>query len=128
MARPPEDDDRYQDRLPPRRWEDVDAPDAGRPAFRPDEEYEDNPFRRRADVPNYLTQSILCTLLCCWPLGIVAIVNAAQVNNKLATGDSEGAQKASDRARLWCWLSFLLGLIAVPLFVGLQILVESIDA
>src|SRR5438128_1439779 len=35
-------------------------------------------------VPNYLVQSILCTLFCCLPFGIVAIVYAAQVNSKVA--------------------------------------------
>ena len=34
-------------------------------------------------VPNYLVQSILVTLFCCLPFGIVAIVYAAQVNGKL---------------------------------------------
>ena len=34
----------------------------------------------------------LCTLFCCWPFWIVAIVYAAQVNGKLHVGDVRGAR------------------------------------
>ena len=42
-------------------------------------------------IQNYLVTSILVTLCCCIPAGIVAIVYAAQVNSKLAGGDVAGA-------------------------------------
>src|SRR5580692_11900120 len=61
-------------------------------------------------VQNYLVFAILATVLCCLPAGIPAIVYAAQVNGKLALGDIAGAQKASDNAKMWCWISFGLGL------------------
>src|SRR3954466_13681837 len=61
-------------------------------------------------IPNYLIQSILVTLCCCMPFGIVAIVYAAQVQSKLAAGDVGGAQGASDNARRWCWIAFGVGL------------------
>ena len=38
-------------------------------------------------VPNYLVHSIIATLCCCMPFGIVALVYSAQVNSKLAAGD-----------------------------------------
>ena len=63
-------------------------------------------------VPNYLVQAILCTLCCCLPFGIVAIVYAAQVNSKLQAGDYPGAQASSKNAKMWCWLAFGLGLLA----------------
>jgi hypothetical protein len=59
----------------------------------------------RPVVPNYLVQSILCTLFCCLPFGIPAIVFAAQVNSKLAAGDVAGAQESSRKAKMWCWVS-----------------------
>ena len=59
--------------------------------------------------PNYLVQSILVTLCCCLPLGIVAIVFAAQVNSKWATGDVAGAAEASNKAKMFCWIGFGLG-------------------
>jgi DNA-directed RNA polymerase subunit RPC12/RpoP len=69
------------------------------------------------EVPNYLVQAILCTLFCCLPFGIVAIVFAAQVNGKLAAGDYQGAVSASGSARTWCWVSFWLGLIPIILWI-----------
>lgn len=64
-------------------------------------------------VPNYLVQSILVTLCCCLPFGIVAIIYAAQVNTKLGAGDIAGATAASRSARLWCWISLACGLLAL---------------
>jgi hypothetical protein len=61
-------------------------------------------------VPNYLVQAILCTLCCCLPFGIVAIVFAAQVNGKLQAGDYAGAVEASRKAKMWCWIAFGVGL------------------
>jgi len=63
-------------------------------------------------VPNYLWQSIVCTVCCCLPFGVAAIVFAAQVNTKLAVGDVQGAMESSRKARLWCWISFGFGLVA----------------
>lgn len=63
-------------------------------------------------VPNYLVQSILVTICCCVPFGIVAIVYAAQVNGKLAAGDINGALAASQQAKTWCWAGFIIGLIS----------------
>ena len=68
-------------------------------------------------VPNYLPQSILVTLLCCLPFGIVAIVYAAQVNTKLQLGDYEGAVVASGNAKKWCWISFIAGILLFILYV-----------
>jgi hypothetical protein len=61
-------------------------------------------------VPNYLVQAILVTLFCCLPFGIVAIVQAAQVNSKLETHDQAGALEASEKAKKWCWVSLWVGL------------------
>ena len=63
-----------------------------------------------ANIPNYLVQSILVTLFCCIPLGIVAIINAAQVNNKITAGDMAGAMEASRKAKMWCWWSLGLSI------------------
>lgn len=68
-------------------------------------------------VPNYLVQSILCTLCCCLPLGIVAIIYASQVSTKLALGDYAGAQAASKNAKLWCWIAFGLGFAINAIFL-----------
>jgi hypothetical protein len=64
-------------------------------------------------IPNYLTQAILTTVLCCLPFGIVAIVHAAQVNSKVAAGDLAGARESSRKAKTWVWASAATGLAAV---------------
>jgi hypothetical protein len=79
-------------------------------------------FRRPiGDVPTYLAPAILTTLFCCTPGGIVAIVFAAQVPGKLASGDYEGAVRASNTAKLWCWLSFGSWLALVAIVIVIQI-------
>ena len=61
---------------------------------------------------NYLFESILVTLFCCLPFGIVAIAFAAQVNGHVAAGNHRAAMSASQNARTWCWVSFACGLAA----------------
>jgi len=73
-------------------------------------------------VSNYLVQSILVTLLCCLPIGIPAIVFAAQVNSKVQGGDLDGAMASSKKAKMWCWIAFGVGLV----FVILQIIITII--
>jgi hypothetical protein len=71
------------------------------------------PVQPQQDVSNYLVQSILVTIFCCLPLGIAAIVFAAQVNGKLAGGDVAGAIESSKKAKMFCWIAFGLGLVVV---------------
>jgi hypothetical protein len=63
-------------------------------------------------IPNYLVPSILVTIFCCLPAGVVAIVFAAQVNSKVSAGDIAGAQQASKNAKTWTIVSLVLGLVA----------------
>ena len=69
--------------------------------------------QRGGHIPNYLVPAILCTIFCCLPFGIVAIVFAAQVDSKASAGDIDGARQASNNALTWCWLAFGLGLAGV---------------
>jgi uncharacterized membrane protein len=71
-------------------------------------------------IPNYLWQSIVVTLCCCLPLGVVAIIFAAQVNSKLAAGDVAGAMEASRKAKLFCWIAFGIGLVVMIIWFALS--------
>ena len=62
-------------------------------------------------IPNYLVQSILVTLCCCLPFGVVAIIYAAQVNTKQEAGDTAGARLASQSAKKWCWIALAVGIV-----------------
>jgi hypothetical protein len=73
-------------------------------------------------VENYLVFAILTTVLCCLPAGIPAIVYSAQVNGKLLQGDLAGAQAAANNAKMWCWISFGLGLAWVGVVIVLMML------
>lgn len=68
-------------------------------------------------VPNYLVFAILTTVFCCLPTGIPAIIYAAQVNGKLLAGDYAGAQAASNNAKIWCWVSFGIGLVGTLFWI-----------
>ena len=63
-------------------------------------------------VKNYLVQSILVTLCCCLPFGIVALVFSAQVNSKLAVGDVVGARLSAAKARTWCIVGLVSGILS----------------
>ena len=88
------------------------------------------PGNTPVNVPNYLVQSILVTIFCCapLPLGIVAIVFAAQVNGKLAAGDYAGAVSASKQAKMWCWIAFGVGLAAELAWLAFSVMVGVIGA
>ena len=63
--------------------------------------------------------AILVTLCCCVPLGIPAIYFAAQVDPRLAGGDIAGAEEASRKALMWCWISFGCGAVFAALYAVL---------
>jgi len=65
---------------------------------------------------NWLVESILVTVLCCLPFGIVGIINAAQVSSKYAAGDYSGAEKASQEAAKWTKIGFWIGLGFIVLY------------
>lgn len=62
----------------------------------------------------HLAWSIIVTLLCCIPLGVVAIIFSASVTPKYERGDYEGALKASERAEWFIILAIVIGLISAP--------------
>ena len=60
-------------------------------------------------VPNYLIPAII-SALCCFPLGIISIIFAAQVNSKVAAGDTAGALDASRKAKMFSYIFIGLGI------------------
>lgn len=59
---------------------------------------------------NFLVWSILATIFCCLPFGIVAIVKSSRVDGLWRAGDYNGAIEAARSARTWFWWSFGIGL------------------
>lgn len=60
---------------------------------------------------NYLVWSILCTVLCCLPLGIVAIINSSKVNGLWAAGQFAQAQKAAQDAKKFAMWGAIAGVV-----------------
>jgi hypothetical protein len=60
---------------------------------------------------NFLVWSILATVLCCVPSGIVAIIYSSRVNSLWDIKDYAGAANAAKNAKTWCFISLGLGLI-----------------
>ena len=60
----------------------------------------------------YIIFSILVTLCCCLPLGIVSIVYASKINSLQKAGDYEGAKAAAKKAKIFMIVGAVGGLIA----------------
>lgn len=73
----------------------------------------------------WMVESILVTICCCLPLGIVGIVNASKVSSLFVAGDFEGAQRASEEAAKWTKIGFFTGLVLLVLYIVLYSLVLS---
>ena len=73
-------------------------------------------------IENYLIHSIIATLCCCLPIGIVALVYSAQVNSKLAMGDIAGAQAASATAKKWVIAAVVAWAILAAAGIALSLL------
>lgn len=80
-----------------------------------------------ASVPNYMVPAII-SIFCCWPLAIVAIIFAAQVNGKVAAGDIQGAMDASKKAKLFSYISIGLGLGLGLIYLILMLLGVGMSA
>lgn len=70
---------------------------------------------------SYLWQSIVVTVLCCLPLGIPAIIFSTKVKPAYLSGDYQGSLDASKKAKTWCLIALILGVIANLLIIGIQI-------
>ena len=78
-------------------------------------------------VPNYLVLAII-TLICCVPLGIVAVVFAARVNGQVQAGDTQGALESSRKAKLFSYIGLGLGLLWWIVCIAMGVLSAGIGA
>lgn len=72
---------------------------------------------------NNLVWAILCTVLCCLPLGIVAIVKSTQVNNLWAQGQYEQAQKAADDAKKFAMWGAIVGVAVTVIIIIFYVII-----
>lgn len=64
-----------------------------------------------AKPKNWLVESILVTIFCCLPFGIVGIINAVKVNKAYEEGNEQEALEASANAAKWTKIGFIVGLV-----------------
>ena len=74
-----------------------------------------------APPDNNLVWAILCTVLCCLPLGIVSIVKATQVNGLWAQGQHAAAQAAAEDAKKFAMWGAIVGAVVIVVAVIIQI-------
>ncbi|MBG8555162.1 CD225/dispanin family protein [Hymenobacter guriensis] len=76
---------------------------------------------------NWLIESILVTVFCFLPCGLLGVINATEVNSRWAAGDYEGARSAADKAARWTKIGFFIWLIisAVGLAFFLYVLTQN---
>ena len=64
----------------------------------------------------WMVESILVTIFCCLPFGIVGIVNASKVSSLFLAGNYAEAQKASADAGKWTKIGFFVGLVCIIIY------------
>jgi predicted secreted protein len=69
----------------------------------------------------WLVESILVTLFCCLPFGVVAIVNSSKVESHFYAGNIEAAERASKNAKTWVMWSFFPALVFWVLYFILMV-------
>jgi hypothetical protein len=84
------------------------------------------PYGAFPRIPNYLGWAIAVLILCFWPTGIAAVVYASQVDGRLAMGDIAGAQESSRKAKMWCWITFGIGVGLIVLGIVIAVVVAAV--
>lgn len=50
---------------------------------------------------NWMVEAVIFTLICCSPVSLVGIIYASLVETRFSNHDYEGAERASQRAKMW---------------------------
>ena len=79
-------------------------------------------FKTKPCPPTNLIWGILVTILCCLPLGIVAIYKSSQVERNYYNGNYEAALKASNSALNWCIASMVVCVLITMSYLGIALM------
>jgi len=81
-----------------------------------------NQLNNQGNLPakpnNYLALSIITTVMCCMPLGIVSIIKSTKVDGLYHEGKYQEAEETSKSAKNWA----MAGIISAVVFTVLYIL------
>ena len=70
---------------------------------------------------NYLVWTILSTLFCCLPFGIVSIVNSSKVDSAFNTGNYDEAERLSKEANKWANYGLWIGIAVYVIYIVFMI-------
>lgn len=82
------------------------------------------PVYERPCPSNNMVWAILTTIFCCQPLGIVAIILAAQVSSKYYESGYDTAKKYSDWTAILCIANIVLAILLASVFTPLLLFAE----
>lgn len=91
----------------------------------------DNPYQygnKPINGTTYLVFAIISTLLCCLPLGIVAIVYASKINSLQKNGDYVGAQNAAKKAKMFTIIGTVAALIISIFYIIFAVVIGIGDS
>lgn len=82
------------------------------------------------DIPkrakSWLVESILITIFCCLPFGIVGIVYAVKVNSLHDQTRYEESRRASKNAKRWVLIGLMIGLVYLA-FIIIMVFLGSLS-
>ena len=85
--------------------------------------YQKNGQKQEINYVQYLVLSIISTVCCCLPFGIVGIVFSVKINSALNAGNYEEAAQNAKMAKIWTIVSFVVGLVVGILYFMFGIIV-----
>ena len=85
--------------------------------------YQNNGQKPEINYVPYLVLSIISTVCCCLPFGIVGIVFSVKINSALNAGNYEEAAQNAKMAKIWTIVSFVVGLVVGILYFIFGIIV-----
>ena len=97
------------------------GPAAGLAAQQPGWQTPQPGWQGQPEPENYLVWAILCTVLCCLPIGIVSIVYSTKVSGLWSQGRYAEAQAAADSAKKWAIIGAIVGAVFAVIMVILYV-------
>lgn len=103
-------------------WYEPSSGDRGQKPTRPDpyrspkSDSDSAPLGPGETIDTNMFGAVAATLCLCWPLGIVSIIYASQVNACLLKGDVAGARRASQLSKNWMMAAIFGGILAIIVY------------
>lgn len=103
----------------------AEQPQARQAAWQPQQQAFRQSYAQQRQQPrkapaSYLAWSIVMTLLCCNPVGIVPIITGASTRSKFNNRDYEGARRMSETTAWWVMITIVTSLMLLPFAIFMR--------